>query len=88
MPRELLFTARREIGFQEYQERDPAPNEILVETVLSGISHGTEMTIYRGTAPQFEKHFEAGCSWTVPTSGTRWPTGTRRSGASPKSART
>ena len=46
MPRELLFTARREIGFQEYQERDPAPNEILVETVLSGISHGTEMNIY------------------------------------------
>ena len=60
MPKELLFTAPCEIGFRDYQERDPAPNEILVETVLSGISHGTEMTIYRGTAPHFYKHFEGG----------------------------
>lgn len=60
MPKELIFTGPRQIGFQEYEERDPAPNEILVETILTGISHGTEMSIYRGTGPQFTRHVEGG----------------------------
>jgi 2-desacetyl-2-hydroxyethyl bacteriochlorophyllide A dehydrogenase len=60
MPKELLFTGPRQIGFREYEERDPGPNEILVETVLTGISHGTEMSIYRGTNPQFRRHVEDG----------------------------
>jgi len=60
MPKELVFLGRRKIGFREYQDRPIKDNEIKVETLYSGISHGTEMNIYRGTAPQFHKSVRDG----------------------------
>jgi len=36
----------------------PGPGEILVETLYSGISAGTDLTQYRGTNPQFEKRYD------------------------------
>ena len=35
---------------------DPGPGEVKIETLFSGISAGTEMNVYRGTAPQWEMH--------------------------------
>ncbi|MGQ9555947.1 MAG: zinc-binding dehydrogenase [Anaerolineae bacterium] len=56
MPNELIFLGPRSIGFRQYEERrDLGPREILVQTLFSGISHGTEMNVYRGTAPPFHK---------------------------------
>lgn len=60
MPKELVFTGPREIGFREFPQKEPGPGEILVETILSGISHGTEMAFYRGTAPHLKRHPEGG----------------------------
>lgn len=55
MSKELVVLGPRRIGFREYDEREPGPKEIKVKTLYSGISHGTEMNLYRGTAPQFRK---------------------------------
>jgi 2-desacetyl-2-hydroxyethyl bacteriochlorophyllide A dehydrogenase len=54
MPTELVFLGPRRVGFREFE--DPAqlgPREIYVRTLFSGISHGTEMNVYRGTCPEF-----------------------------------
>jgi len=59
MPRELVSLGPRRLGFREYEEREIDPREIKVKTLYSGISHGTEMSIYRGTAPQFHKFINA-----------------------------
>jgi threonine dehydrogenase-like Zn-dependent dehydrogenase len=51
MPRELIVEAPGRIGYREYTEPDLGPNQVLVETRVSGIKHGTEMNAYRGTLP-------------------------------------
>jgi 2-desacetyl-2-hydroxyethyl bacteriochlorophyllide A dehydrogenase len=59
MPHAYMLTAPRTLELREYQ--DPAelgPREVRLQSVLSGISHGTEMNLYRGTAPFAEKHFD------------------------------
>lgn len=73
MPTELVFTAPRQVAFRDYKlAANLAPREIRVRTLYSGISHGTEMNVYRGTAPQFSKTLEDGlysdgpASWTYP----------------------
>jgi 2-desacetyl-2-hydroxyethyl bacteriochlorophyllide A dehydrogenase len=55
MPLELLVTSPRRISFGEYADRPPAGDEVLIETVVSGIKHGTELNIYRGTLPFAEE---------------------------------
>ena len=51
MPLELVAIAPRQIGYLEYTDRDPVGNEVLVQTTLSGVKHGTEINLYRGTNP-------------------------------------
>ena len=51
MPLELVVESPRQIGFAEYEDRDPIGNEVLVQTSVSGIKHGTELNLYRGTTP-------------------------------------
>lgn len=51
MPLELIVESPRRIAFVEYKDRDPASNEILVKTTVSGIKHGTEINTYRGVVP-------------------------------------
>jgi threonine dehydrogenase-like Zn-dependent dehydrogenase len=55
----LVFTAAGEIGFQEEADRAPAPGEVRVRTLFSGISAGTEMTAYRGSNPYLLKRWDA-----------------------------
>jgi len=44
----LWFLHQKEVGFREEELDTTRGNEILVETLYSGISHGTERLIYRG----------------------------------------
>jgi len=44
--------------FQDYVLPPLGPRDVLLQAVLSGISHGTEMNLYRGTAPFAVKHFD------------------------------
>jgi len=61
MPTELVFLGPRQVGFREFEE--PAqlgPREISVRTLFSGISHGTEMNVYRGTCPEYHMGYAEG----------------------------
>jgi NADPH:quinone reductase-like Zn-dependent oxidoreductase len=49
--RGLIFNAPKEIAIQESELPHPDPDQVLVKTLLSGISPGTEMLIYRGQFP-------------------------------------
>lgn len=51
MPLELIAKSPRTIGYAEYADRDPVGDEVLVQTLVSGIKHGTELNTYRGTLP-------------------------------------
>ncbi len=48
----LYFTGPREISLREEPLDRPGPGQVLVHTILSAISPGTELLIYRGEAPR------------------------------------
>jgi len=73
---ELIFTGPKRIGFREYDEKSIGPTEVRVRTLFSGISHGTEMNVYRGLAPFYNKVWDpklhlfktGNASWKFPIS--------------------
>ncbi|MEJ2264205.1 MAG: zinc-binding alcohol dehydrogenase [Anaerolineales bacterium] len=48
----LFFDAPRQISVREEQISAPRPDQLQVQTLLSGISTGTEMLIFRGEFPE------------------------------------
>lgn len=58
MPHALQLAAPRTLEHLTYTEGPLKAEEVRAQAVLSGISHGTEMNLYRGTAPFHEKHFD------------------------------
>jgi 2-desacetyl-2-hydroxyethyl bacteriochlorophyllide A dehydrogenase len=50
--RSLFFVAPRQVAVREEPLSAPGPGEVLVETMLSAISPGTEMLVYRGQVPR------------------------------------
>ena len=50
--RAVYFNAPKEITIREDELSSPGPGQVLVKTLLSGISPGTEMLVYRGQFPQ------------------------------------
>ena len=50
--RALYFTGPRQVEIREEKPPSPAPGQLIAETLLTAISPGTEMLIYRGEAPQ------------------------------------
>lgn len=69
MPRELKLTAPRQVVLQTYEDAPLKPNEVRCEGILSGISHGTEMNLYRGTSPFADKEFDTELRLFVPRKG-------------------
>jgi 2-desacetyl-2-hydroxyethyl bacteriochlorophyllide A dehydrogenase len=55
----LLITNPREIGYGEYEERDLKENEVRLKTIYSGLSIGTELTVYRGINPYMLKTWDS-----------------------------
>jgi threonine dehydrogenase-like Zn-dependent dehydrogenase len=51
VPLELIVETPKVISYVEYTDRSPASREVLVQTLVSGIKHGTELNMYRGTLP-------------------------------------
>ena len=49
--RSLYFVSPRRVEVREEPLAEPAPDQVLVETVCSAISAGTEMLVYRGEFP-------------------------------------
>ncbi|HQK22030.1 MAG TPA: zinc-binding dehydrogenase [Candidatus Latescibacteria bacterium] len=58
--REVVFARPREVEIRQSAVPDPGKGEVLVRTLYSGISHGTEMTWYRGTSPGGRKDVKKG----------------------------
>ena len=58
MPQAHVLVGPRSWKLQEYEDRPLGPRDVRLQSILSGISHGTEMNLYRGTAPFAEKHFD------------------------------
>jgi 2-desacetyl-2-hydroxyethyl bacteriochlorophyllide A dehydrogenase len=50
--RSLYFTGPYQVSLREEALYPPGPGQVLVQTILSAISPGTELLIYRGQAPQ------------------------------------
>jgi threonine dehydrogenase-like Zn-dependent dehydrogenase len=60
MPHELLLAAPRSLELVSYDEGPLAPDELRAEALVSGISHGTELALYRGVSPFAGKRFDTG----------------------------
>ena len=58
MPLELTIESPGHIGYASYAEREPVGREVLVRTRVSGIKHGTELNMYRGTLPFADELFD------------------------------
>ena len=58
MPNELLLTEPRSIAVRPYGEEHLAASEVRAEAIVSGISHGTELALYRGVSPFDGKRFD------------------------------
>ena len=58
MGRVVRFVSPRTVDIAEYEDLPPGPDEVLVNTLYSGISAGTELTAYRGSNPYLSKRWE------------------------------
>ncbi|RJP51055.1 MAG: oxidoreductase [Anaerolineaceae bacterium] len=59
MRRTLVFTAPRQIEIREEPLPNPRDDEVLVETLCSAVSAGTEALVYRGEFPQLKDAHDA-----------------------------
>jgi 2-desacetyl-2-hydroxyethyl bacteriochlorophyllide A dehydrogenase len=58
MPNELLLTAPRAIALAEYEDPPLRADQARAEAIVSGISHGTEIALYRGASPFDRRRFD------------------------------
>src|SRR5436190_11512928 len=58
MPFELLLTEPRSITLSPYDEPELRPDQVRVEAIVSGISHGTELALYHGASAFDGKRFD------------------------------
>ena len=74
MTRSLYFNGPRSLTIEEEPLRTPGPDEVVIEALVSGISAGTELNVFRGLAPQWRQHMEpvtrlfldGGADWSWP----------------------
>ncbi len=52
------MTAPRTPDYQTYEDTPLKPDEVRIRTLYSGISAGTELTLYRGTNPYLSKRWD------------------------------
>src|SRR4030095_6514967 len=58
--RTLVLDGPRQLHLSEQPARPLRAGEIRLRALLSGISHGTELSLYRGTSPFTDKVFDRG----------------------------
>jgi len=56
--RVLVLTGPREMEILDVSLPEPGPGDVVVQTLVSAISHGTEMNVYRGVAPQHTRRYD------------------------------
>lgn len=71
MPRTLVLDGPRQLRLSEQPSRPLRPGEVRLRSLLSGISHGTELSLYRGTSAFSDKVFDRGLrAFVAPQAGT------------------
>jgi threonine dehydrogenase-like Zn-dependent dehydrogenase len=73
MGRGLVLLGPREVGFEDLPSRSPDPGEVRLRSLLSGISHGTEMNLYRGTSGFGSQVFDPALRAFVPAESPPYP---------------
>src|ERR671919_1526715 len=58
MPYELLLVAPRSMRLALYDDQPVEPDQVRAEAIVSGVSHGTELALYRGLSPFDGKRFD------------------------------
>ncbi|MDT8299088.1 MAG: hypothetical protein RQ801_12345, partial [Spirochaetaceae bacterium] len=58
MATKLELSAPKQVRFTQVDIKEPGENEIALEAVLSAVSHGTELSLYRGTSPFAHRSFD------------------------------
>jgi 2-desacetyl-2-hydroxyethyl bacteriochlorophyllide A dehydrogenase len=58
MPQELLLEGPRDLRLRSYDEAPLKSNQVRAQAIVSGISHGTELNLYRGTSPFHTRRFD------------------------------
>jgi threonine dehydrogenase-like Zn-dependent dehydrogenase len=58
VPYELLLAEPRSIGLAPYDDEPIAPDQIRAEAIVSGVSHGTELALYRGVSSFDGRRFD------------------------------
>ena len=69
MPREIRVIGPRQVALQTYEDAPLKPDEVRGQGILSGISHGTEMNLYRGTSAFADHEFDMDLRLFVPRQG-------------------
>ena len=71
----LYFTGPRDLDIRDEPLAPPGAGEVVIEALVSGISAGTELNVFRGHAPQWRQHMDRetrlfsadrGAEWTWP----------------------
>ena len=71
MPRELYASERGNFSLREVDVPSPGENEILIQTELAAIKHGTEFHVLSGASPLSNKVFDLSKRYLVETEGGR-----------------
>jgi 2-desacetyl-2-hydroxyethyl bacteriochlorophyllide A dehydrogenase len=58
MPRELLLTGVRELELADYDEAALRDADVRAQAIITGVSLGTELALYRGESPFRNKRFD------------------------------
>jgi 2-desacetyl-2-hydroxyethyl bacteriochlorophyllide A dehydrogenase len=68
----LVLNRPREIDYQTYEDAPLKGDELRIRTLYSGISAGTELTMYRGTNPYLTKRWDNDRRLFIPGAETSW----------------
>lgn len=72
-PSALVLTAPRQLAFDPIDLPALNPGEVLIRTLYSGISAGTELSQYRGTNPFMHRRFDEGRRLFLDAETPSWP---------------
>jgi threonine dehydrogenase-like Zn-dependent dehydrogenase len=72
-PSALVLTAPRQLAFEPIEVRPLQEGEVLIRTLYSGISAGTELSQYRGTNPFMHRRFDEARRLFVDAETPSWP---------------
>lgn len=72
-PSALVLTAPRQLTFEPIDLRPLADGEVLIRTLYSGVSAGTELSQYRGTNPFMHRCFDEATRLFVDAEAPSWP---------------